>query len=669
MKLLAALLTAMMFITSAYAETAADVFAAQHWPAGPALIVDGEPRLCSEVLSDAKEKFASSDPVPDFSQLASGSWEILKWNPILGSEDEYSSSFLGRLDLDLDGNGTKQVVISRSNEFGSKGYWNYAYVFQSADSFDAISEKLIEAWSKLPKESQYPLPSESEFGERQYYPEALGVGQTGNVWTNSSLISWHGKYYFFYGHSHHDLLYPSESSLFRLHGNGTVSEVCRIGIKGEKDAYEKFLATPGIGSLLKILRTIGEGGEDCGTAHYGMQHNVQAAASERRAAIRPWAVSIARGSMAYEKPYYVFDERTIKFLDYWSREDLWTRREFQTFGEHIKPAEKGVASYLVNEFAIKPKHANSEAYNLVEKLIGTRFIIPGGFDLSENMHNLYFGKYSIDDALIERNKHAFDDMLSNPSTIPAKSFRPSDQLSDIEKLSAALFYAVEWPYGMGKLLGAGASPNGVNGYGKTPLMVAAHMGRPDAVRMFLEAHADVNAVTHNVSGFCMRSFERVNRSALTYAAENASPIVMKLLLDAGADPNILDSKGNGLDYYLARNPRLTPDEQKLGITGLAKIADSFTGPSFNCKDAKSGIEKRICASEVLGIFDLEIARAYEALHASQGASALTDQRDWLKRRNTTCKGSDLTEDCLAEVMRTRVRYLHNRIGENNRSDN
>jgi ankyrin repeat protein len=213
------------------------------------------------------------------------------------------------------------------------------------------------------------------------------------------------------------------------------------------------------------------------------------------------------------------------------------------------------------------------------------------------------------------------------------------------------------------MLKAGADPNQPNGFGKTPLMLAAHLDRPDSIRILLSAHAEVNAVTHNVSFSCSNGFERVGRSALTYAAENASPVVIKLLLDAGADPKIRDSKGNGLDYYLAKNPRITSEEKKLGVTDLSKIASQFVGPSFNCHAARTSIEKLICKSEVLRMFDMELARAYELLHAKQGALVIADQRDWIKRRNASCTGVNLSEDCLAEIMRTRIRYLHNRNSE------
>lgn len=126
------------------------------------------------------------------------------------------------------------------------------------------------------------------------------------------------------------------------------------------------------------------------------------------------------------------------------------------------------------------------------------------------------------------------------------------------------------------------------------------------------------------------------------------------------------------DYYLPRNPRLTDPERSLGVAGLAKVAERFRGPSFDCSRAKLRSEKAICASEVLSIFDAELSRAYAELLTRDGDGIAQAQRAWLSKRDKTCTrqandadSADDTADCLAALMRTRIRYLHNRLAENN----
>lgn len=135
-------------------------------------------------------------------------------------------------------------------------------------------------------------------------------------------------------------------------------------------------------------------------------------------------------------------------------------------------------------------------------------------------------------------------------------------------------------------------------------------------------------------------------------------------LDAGANAEARDSEGAGVDFYLDNNPRLSATDRALGVRGLAKIAGRFAGPSFDCAKAHTAAERSICASEVLRILDTQIARAFEAVRGDLVPSALQEQRAWLHERDQSCSASNDT-DCLAELMRTHLRYLHKRLAEKN----
>jgi uncharacterized protein YecT (DUF1311 family) len=291
-----------------------------------------------------------------------------------------------------------------------------------------------------------------------------------------------------------------------------------------------------------------------------------------------------------------------------------------------------------------------KAREVIHALTGARFLIPTRYDGSDEARSVAIN--AIDRALFDRNRHALEVALTG---------------AEKEAISRSLANAVEWHWGLLRLLRAGADPNYPNEFGKTPLMVAAHLNRIDATRALLGAGASVDATTHASESSCAGMPLSGGRQAFGYAAENASPLLMKLLLDAKhRDP--LSATGN---QYLARNPRLTDAERALGITGLAEVAERFRGPSFECSRAKSQTEKAICASEVLSIFDAELSRAYAELLMRDGAIAPA-QRAWLSKRDKTCTrqsndadSADDTADCLAELMRTRIRYLHNRLAEPN----
>ena len=259
---------------------------------------------------------------------------------------------------------------------------------------------------------------------------------------------------------------------------------------------------------------------------------------------------------------------------------------------------------------------------------------------------------------MRRARAAFDAALANPQGAGASPGRPARSAPDV--LAEAVRDAVEWPYALDQLLSAGADPNRANEFGKTPLMVAAHFDRPDSVRKLLKAGAQVNASTSPASIAWMEAPRISARTALMYAAENASPATIKALLDAGADPTARDSAGNDVSAYLGRNPRFTAAERSLGVAGLAKAADQFAGPSYSCSKAKTQTEQAICGSEVLRIFDAQIARAFSVLRVKAGAGVAEEQRQWLQSRDHSC-AADV--DCLAEMMRTRLRALQERGNE------
>lgn len=101
-------------------------------------------------------------------------------------------------------------------------------------------------------------------------------------------------------------------------------------------------------------------------------------------------------------------------------------------------------------------------------------------------------------------------------------------------------------------------------------MLAAHLDLFDAINLLIENGADVNLKTQNKYRLNDISygreidvyFERGERTALMYAAENASFDVIKLLIDNGANLQDRDSKGNGILYYLNLNLNISEGDYK-----------------------------------------------------------------------------------------------------------
>jgi uncharacterized protein YecT (DUF1311 family) len=498
-----------------------------------------------------------------------------------------------------------------------------------------------------------------EFSAQLYYPSALTRAgaeiQTGNVWADHSLFAANRRFYFAGGTTAFDRETPAPVEIFRLFADGHVAVVCKIENSAVEEAYGRMQKLPAMGAFLAVIRTIGAGGEDEGTLHSGQTHDAQATAAEIRASYRPWATS-AQAKPAYQgdHPYYQYDERTRAFLEDWSLEELWNRREYQTLLELTGPTEASYANYLQSEFRLSADDARLAAVKVIQGLIGARLEVPN--DFSADLTQTYFPSTPLHQAVLRQDRAAFDAALARPQSTGALAVGRTRQAAP-DILSDTVADAVEWPYGLDRLLSAGADANRANGFGKTPLMVAAHFDRPDSARKLLHAGANVNATTHVPADSWMTGPKRSGRSALMYAAGNAGPATIKVLLDAGADPAAKDSDGNDMSFYLKRNPRFTAAERSLGVVGLAKGAESFSGPSYSCAKARTGTEQAICGSEVLRSFDAQIARAFVALNGKADSTVVGEQRLWLQSRDRSC-GADV--DCLAQLMRTRLRYLQDR---------
>ena len=644
--------------TPGFAASAADDFGAKRWPSEPRLTINADPELCKEALANYTQAFRSATADLDFgTAIAEPSVDMQSIET--GQE---SSSTLERVDLDLDGDGHEEVIVYRTGEQSWRGSWHYAYVFPSATALEAARTHIVAEWLQLP-DSQYPDARKPQLGAQEYFPSALTDknerADTGNVWADHSLFEFSKKYYFVNGTTAFDRLTPQVVRVFRLRASGHVEVTCEIEQHENDAAYKAFQHLPAVTSLLEVIRRIGAGGEDDGTLHSGDLHDAQATAAETRAASRPWATSASKPSIDPQASYYRFDERMKAFLEAWGFEELWNRREYQTLLELIEPAEASYARYLEAAFGVSADRASVNSVRVIEALIGDRILVPSQYRAAAT--EMYFPTTPLHRAIMARDRVAFDATLAhpqaNPNGVPSLPGRPIGEI-----VSASLPDVIEWPYALDRLLAAGADPNYANPFGKTPLMVAAHFDRIDSVRRLLQAGARVDAMTIAVSHDWIEGPKRTARTALMYAAENAGPAVIEVLLDAGANADARDSEGNGVAFYLANNPRFSAAERALGVRGLAKIAGRFAGPSFDCAKVHTAAERSICASEVLRILDAQIARAFGVVHGDQGPSALQEQRAWLRTRDQACSAAT-DADCLAELMRTHLRYLHKRLAE------
>ena len=122
--------------------------------------------------------------------------------------------------------------------------------------------------------------------------------------------------------------------------------------------------------------------------------------------------------------------------------------------------------------------------------------------------------------------------------------------------------ALEHPETLRAALDLGLDPNDVGASGRTPLMVAARLDLVEAAGILLAQGARLDAGAKDAVAqtdstgdpSCMTEDQAAGdtpgRTALSYAAEFASPAMVRLLLDHGADPKQPDSAGRRPSGYV-----------------------------------------------------------------------------------------------------------------------
>lgn len=634
-------------------DSGAETFGARRWPSSPRLELNEEPKLCAKVLSSAIDAFLGNLGDLDIGAAIVKTNPSVTMGPVNTADGSDPVDHLSAVELDLDGDGRRQVVVHRDNVFNSHGNWHISYVFPSPEAFEAAKASAIANWSKA-SSSQDPDPANPDLGAHTFFPRALtSEGQpidTGNVWASPRLFLFEGRYYFAFAQNRYDLLSPRPITIYRLRASGRADPRCVINTVTSDRATEAFAALPAVGSFLSLIRTVGEPGPDSGTLHAETRHKAQAESAVGRAASRPWTVAANVWVGYAQGEYYTYGPRMLRFLEQWSELGLWNRREYQTLLASMATATESYAAFLRAEFGMSEPAATEGAKRVVENLLARRILIPAHYEEGIDPF-YYFPRSALQLSVLHRDREEFE----------AEVALIKDQPTAKDEYSKALADAVEWTYGLDRLLALGANPNAVNEFGKSALMVAAHFDRVDSVRKLLRSGAKVGQLTTQ-SNKDWINMTRTRRTALMYAAENASAEVIKALLDAGADKSAVDSQRNGIGFYLTNNPRFTDEQRARGIEAIAAGAADVSRASFDCAGAQTHIEITICTSPALRAFDTEVADAFARLKQKGGSRVVAEQRAWLKVRDGACN-ADADADCLAELLRTRLRYLHLRLME------
>ena len=169
-----------------------------------------------------------------------------------------------------------------------------------------------------------------------------------------------------------------------------------------------------------------------------------------------------------------------------------------------------------------------------------------------------------------------------------------------------------------RLVEAGANVNASQASGLTPLMTAARTGSTEVVRTLVGHGAEVNAVT-----------AETRSSALMWAVSEPHPEIVRLLLDAGADPRLSTVKGFTPLMFAARNGDVATAKALIaaGVDVNEPSADDTHALPFAIVSAQDAFARFLLEQ---GADPNSTINGISALHAAAGNVAMWLD-DWYRR--------------------------------------
>ncbi len=127
-----------------------------------------------------------------------------------------------------------------------------------------------------------------------------------------------------------------------------------------------------------------------------------------------------------------------------------------------------------------------------------------------------------------------------------------ERADPMREVDRALFHAIEQQGSAGEVAAAlanGASVDAVNGWGATPLVIAARVSSAEIVETLIQAGADINFSIQMDN-------EYRGRTPLMNAARSGEGENVRLLLKSGADARAVESHGWSVAHYAAHQGNL-----------------------------------------------------------------------------------------------------------------
>ena len=535
-------------------EASSDV---RRLPFPPIVETNKEPAVCGPVLAEIKRRTASPDGNPDL--LSESSWPESSWLGFKAPNFRYAKVRIGE---------KEHTLFVFDWELTGDGEPELLALFRRTLSSTYRYE--VHAIPRALVVGSAAMPDSTYIADQDFVNDLSGAGTSiAASYAPHALFVHKGGLYMHSRHYQFSPLEPIDIYRIKIADGEKYNRnelVCRFRLSPAKNPYklEGLIPQDELPKLANFMsRATIAGGFSSGVCGRGGAHHW----SQFTKAL--WQIiynpAVPPDAQTQPKANNLIEGDGI--LQSWSHSSLW---DYRAYREIVKTRRQGVdelARWYRDKFGVSRAQSEIMAPDALVELssaLTRRAYTPGAFlGTASDIPAL---DVELRVSLLKGYKaEAIKDLLS-------RGANPRADKRYFFPMEPALFYALEHPGLVRQLLEHGAAVNETNYFGKTALMYAAQFNLPETVRLLLEAGADPNLRTGEWQGFSRCPFKRIGRTALMYAAENADMAMMKLLIDAGADKNAHDIQGknspragqasDGLSDYLERNEKLSEIEQK-----------------------------------------------------------------------------------------------------------
>lgn len=185
--------------------------------------------------------------------------------------------------------------------------------------------------------------------------------------------------------------------------------------------------------------------------------------------------------------------------------------------------------------------------------------------------------------------------------------------------------------------------------GVRPITLAAQVGNTVMLNRLLELGVDVNYTAP----------DKYRTTPLYTALFHNNGEAARILIKAGSIYSPYRTKSGQIPEPVRRNSCNLKKQFPQVFKELKCNIDKYRPkPGFPCSKAATTVEKTICGSKLLSIFDAELSKVYRWARKERLNGVVLSQKRWLENRNA-CELKKEIRSCLHEQYKARIRELTN----------